>query len=612
MALMTSMRERMHVVLWALLFLFLLSMTVGGLVGGANILDTILGKVDPRTSIGMVNGESISPEQFSQMVSNQLEDYRQSGEEITDLDLARIRDKVWESLIQDVLIRQAVTDWDIEVTDEEVLFHLKNYPPQFLQQNPAFQTNGVFDMNKYTQAVSNPQGNEWAPVEQFMKNTYLPSYKLQQMIVQSVTVTEDDIREEYLKRNVNYTINSLHISARYFDPDSLKPSEEAIQEEYNRRLDDFHRDERRVLKMVTWEKKATQEDTNLVLAEAADLVRQLKNGADFAQLANEYSEDPGNQATPDSGRGGYLGWFGRGQMVPAFEEAAFNGQPGDIVGPVLSNFGYHIIKIHDRKNDNGEEKVEASHILLRVEISPRTKEKLRNEANLFSYDAQDYGFDAAVDTHQVSPRKSMPFTEDAISIGGLGPMRPAVRFAFNNEPGVVSDPFENDQFYAVVTLDSIIPPGPRPLEEVKPTLERSLSDKIVHEKALAVAKRIREKIDQGATLREIATEDKKLEAAFGDSKNLIQGFRNVGRSNMLVGALLNAKNGDIIGPVKTIRGYAIVEVVKAPEIDEKDYEVQKPTIRKRILASRQNQTYSDWIKAQQDAAEIVDNRKYYY
>jgi len=309
---MTSMRERMHVVLWALLFLFLLSMTVGGLVGGANILDTILGKVDPRTSIGMVNGESISPEQFSQMVSNQLEDYRQSGEEITDLDLARIRDKVWESLIQDVLIRQAVTDWDIEVTDEEVLFHLKNYPPQFLQQNPAFQTNGVFDMNKYTQAVSNPQGNEWAPVEQFMKNTYLPSYKLQQMIVQSVTVTEDDIREEYLKRNVNYTINSLHISARYFDPDSLKPSEEAIQEEYNRRQDDFHRDERRVLKMVTWEKKATQEDTNLVLAEAADLVRQLKNGADFAQLANEYSEDPGNQATPDSGRGGYLGWFGRG------------------------------------------------------------------------------------------------------------------------------------------------------------------------------------------------------------------------------------------------------------------------------------------------------------
>ncbi|NOZ73852.1 MAG: hypothetical protein GXO90_00500 [FCB group bacterium] len=612
MALMTSMRNRMHVVLWALLVLFLLSMTVGGLVGGANILDKLLGKVDPRTSIGMVNGENISPDTFSQLVSNQLESFRQSGEEITDLDLARIRDKVWESLVQDALIRQAVKDWGIEVTDDEVLYHLKNNPPPFLQQNPAFLTNGVFDMEKYTQAVNNPQGNEWAPVEQFMRNTYLPSYKLQQLILQSVTVSEADVRDEYMKRNVNFTINSIHVSSRYFDSDSLKPTDEAIQAEYNLRRDDFYRDERRVLKLVTWEKKATTQDTNDILAEAADLIAQLKNGADFAKLADEYSEDPGNQVSPDSGRGGYLGWFGRGQMVPAFEEAAFGGNPGDIVGPVLSNFGYHIIKIHNRKTEDNEEKVEASHILLRIEVSPRTKDQLRNAANLFSYDAQDYGFDAAVDTHQVQPRESMPFTEDAVSIGGLGPMRAAVRFAFNNEPGIVSDPFENDQFYAVVTLDSIIAPGPRPLEEVKPTLIRTLSDQIVHEKALQVIQALRAEIDQGKTFREVAGENKKLEVSFGDSKNLTQGFRNVGRSDMLIGALLNAKPGDVIGPVRTIRGYALVEVVKVPQVDEKDYEAQKPTIRKRLLASRQNKTYSDWLEAQQKAAEIIDNRTFYY
>ncbi|MFQ6614657.1 MAG: peptidylprolyl isomerase, partial [Fidelibacterota bacterium] len=347
-------------------------------------------------------------------------------------------------------------------------------------------------------------------------------------------------------------------------------------------------------------------------AEAVDLIAKLKKGADFAQLADEYTEDPGNQVTPDSSRGGYLGWFGHGQMVPAFEEAAFGGEPGDIVGPVMSNFGVHIIKIHNRKTENNEEKVEASHILLRIEISPRTRDKLRNAANLFSYDAQDYGFDAAVDTHQVAPRESMPFTEEAVSIGGLGPMRAAVRFAFNNEPGVVSDPFENDQFYAVVTLDSIIAPGPRPLEEVKPALVRTLSDQIVHEKALKIVREIRRQVDQGKSFREVAAADKKLEVAFGDSKNLVQGFRNVGRSNMLVGALLDAKPGDLIGPVKTIRGYALVEVVKVPGIDEKDFEVQKPTIRKRLLASRQNQTYSDWLEAQQKAAEIVDNRKFYY
>ena len=61
MALMTSMRERMHVVLWALLALFLLSMTIGGLVGGANIIDQLLGRVNPAEAIGSVNGDKITP-----------------------------------------------------------------------------------------------------------------------------------------------------------------------------------------------------------------------------------------------------------------------------------------------------------------------------------------------------------------------------------------------------------------------------------------------------------------------------------------------------------------------------------------------------------------------
>ena len=64
MALMTVMREKMHIFLWALLVMFLLSMTVGGLVGGANIIDQLIGKVDPSKAIAQVNGENISPDQI--------------------------------------------------------------------------------------------------------------------------------------------------------------------------------------------------------------------------------------------------------------------------------------------------------------------------------------------------------------------------------------------------------------------------------------------------------------------------------------------------------------------------------------------------------------------
>ena len=65
MGLMTSMRNRMHVVLWGLLAMFLLSMTIGGLVGGANIIDQLLGRVNPNTTIARINDQDISPDNFT-------------------------------------------------------------------------------------------------------------------------------------------------------------------------------------------------------------------------------------------------------------------------------------------------------------------------------------------------------------------------------------------------------------------------------------------------------------------------------------------------------------------------------------------------------------------
>ena len=81
-------------------------------------------------------------------------------------------------------------------------------------------------------------------------------------------------------------------------------------------------------------------------ARAEDLIAQLRQGADFAKLAREQSADKGSAQ-----RGGDLGVFGRGKMVPPFEKAAFALQkPGEISGPVRSDFGYHIIELVERQS----------------------------------------------------------------------------------------------------------------------------------------------------------------------------------------------------------------------------------------------------------------------
>ena len=77
--------------------------------------------------------------------------------------------------------------------------------------------------------------------------------------------------------------------------------------------------------------------------DAQKIMERLAKGEDFAELAKRFSK------CPSKSKGGNLGWFGKGDMVPEFEQACFNGKTGDVVGPVKTKFGYHVIKITGQK-----------------------------------------------------------------------------------------------------------------------------------------------------------------------------------------------------------------------------------------------------------------------
>ena len=129
------------------------------------------------------------------------------------------------------------------------------------------------------------------------------------------------------------------------------PPSEATLREYARteydRFPERYTDQKEQVKVrhILLPVAADGSDDAAVQAKAQALLAQLRGGADFAALAREYSSDKGSAS-----RGGELGWFARGRMVPAFEAAAFALQkPGELSAPVKTQYGWHIIELLDRR-----------------------------------------------------------------------------------------------------------------------------------------------------------------------------------------------------------------------------------------------------------------------
>ena len=201
-------------------------------------------------------------------------------------------------------------------------------------QNEQLQTNGVFDRRKYIEALKNDV-QFYAIMEDYMRS-YLPRKKLQDKIKKDAKITMDSLKVEYTKENDK--INGKALWFDYNKADSVYVSDAEVKTIITKTKRRNKRPASRI-KYLMFEVKASDRDYSLVKSDMDALYQGIMKGEDFATLAETYSEDPGSAQN-----GGALGEFGRGQMVPEFEKAAFALKAGEVSRPVRSDFGWHIIR----------------------------------------------------------------------------------------------------------------------------------------------------------------------------------------------------------------------------------------------------------------------------
>jgi peptidyl-prolyl cis-trans isomerase D len=320
---------------------------------------------------------------------------------------------------------------------------------------------------------------------------------------------------------------------------------------------------------------------------------QVAAGADFADMARRHSDD-GSAAN-----GGDLGWFGRGQMVEPFERGAFDAAVGEVVGPIQTQFGYHLIQVLGRT----DREVQISDMALPVRADVATLNRMQEQLEDLRFYAEETGnFDAeatrlGLTVEQVQVEAGQQF------LPGLGGSRAIMNFLETTRRGRISDVIELDDVFVVVRVDEIVSEGYRPFDEVRAELEPRV---YVEKKKEVLSERLRRAIAR--------TDFDGLPQALGVEKQTATGLSfnssvipGLGREPRFIGTALALEEGGTSGVVAGENAVYVIRVTAVHEpLPITDAERQR--IREQLEQSRRSQVQNEWLTSLREKARVDDRR----
>lgn len=582
--------------------------------GGMIVLEWGLGLSNRQQFVdsniaGVVNGEKVSWQTYNNLLNNMIQAEQQdSDEELPDQRVRELQLEAWKQVVHDQLMLQQVRKMDIVVTDEELYSYLRYSPPPELRTLPYFQTEGQFDPQKYMQAMQDPQAaGFWRQIEAAARED-IARMKVQELVLQAAHVTEDEVREWFLGKNEKVKVGMVTVDFARFSRPAPSSTEEELKAYYEENLDEYGIDERASLNLVLVEKKPAPSDWEIAFEKASAIYDSILAGADFAEMAETYSDDPGSAEN-----GGDLGWFPRGQMVSEFDRYAFQMNPGQVFEPIRTQFGWHIIKLHDKKTEERKaagssemkevEMAHASHILVEAKPSRETLDQLYTRMEEFRSDARQEGFFKAAEDHQL-PVRTTGFFFRGRNIQYLGNDPNAGLFAFNEDIDAISEVFENNSAFYVVQASERKPAGQATFEEARQAVELDLQQHKVATLCMDTAQAIYEEIMDGVDIKRAAErhgEEYATPEPFTRS-SYVEGIR---RDPMAVGAAFALDNpGEVSPPVEYKQGVVIYRLIEKITPDMSEFAAARDSIHNVILMTKRRDMYNQWVDYMVGKSEI--------
>jgi peptidyl-prolyl cis-trans isomerase D len=605
-----------------IIVVFVFAFGMGGMGGGGK-----------GNTLALVNERPIKVDDFRRNLEQSLEAMRQRNPEISrdELEKMNFRQQVLQQMINRELLMENARDLGLFVTPAELRRNISEIP--------AFQNESrKFDPRVYRRVLS---ANRLSPgeFESGMAGNLLID-KLRGYIVLPARVTEGEVRDffDYVRTRVSidyllfdaesrmpgvqaseeeilayYENNSQKFTVApkaafdylLFTPSELaqpeKIGEEAMREFYENNRESFIRPEavkaRHILVQV--DEDAPEEEVQKAQNKLLTAEFMLHSGKDFAQVAEAVSEGP------SASQGGDLGWFSRGSMVEAFEDKAFSMEPGEVSNPVRTRFGFHIIKVEDRRAEQVKTFEQAREEIRLTLAEERATERLTEVLDGSLEQLVIGGALRQVATDQgLELKSSGMLTQSALASKlELEPEEAAKLFDLaQGQP--TESPVETEQGYILAVKTGAEPASVRPLEEVR----EAVTTAVRNQKAMELAEKdARDALDAIKTSGDPAATIEKIEAELRTSEPVGRGdvVPELGMNPGLLEDVFASEAGSWLpGPYRVNKGYVLARPAERVKPKDETWAAEKQFWMSSLLESKKEEIFQAHVASLYESAEV--------
>jgi peptidyl-prolyl cis-trans isomerase D len=574
------------------------------------------------------NSDAESSDVVAKIGSDQTVTLAEVRQQLSEIERRNQVPKALEGLYARQILTQLVYTKEIQyeaarlgmkVTDEEIADRVKQYLPT------AFNGGNPVGMDQYAQQVQQRFGMAVPVFEEQIKQLLLEE-KFRRLVTDGVSASPTELQAQFRYQNEKLKLDYALIKPEDLEA-KITPDEAEIKAAYEKRKSQYQIPEKRVVEYglvdLTKLRQSVQisdddlkaryqrdiqqyEVPNRVRVEhilfmtvgkpdaevdeikkkAEDVLKQVKKGAKFEDLAKKNSEDPG---TKD--KGGDLGWIVQGQTVPEFEKVAFSLQPGTVSDLVKTQYGFHIIKVlaketaHTKPFDEVKDSIRAPMMLTKADDeASKIADQLAAAVRKSNRTPLP---DLARDFHlEVAQTRPVAATDPLIELGNSSEAKDTI---FRLREGEVSQPIRTDRGYVVLSLKQVIPSHQASLDEVRDKIVASLkqekAQELARQKADELAKRIKsgEKFDAAAKALGL---DPKTSDEFARAGSIA----GVGSGKQL-SAAFNMKPGDVSAPQNIGLNWLVYRVESKTEPNPADFEKQKKDLADQVLNDKRSLAY---------------------